>query len=118
VAKIRFQADNDLRSSIRAAVVRREPAIDFQSARDAKLDGVPDPRVLQMAMEQGRILVSHDVNSMPVHFGRFLAEGHHSPGLFLVHQEAPTALVVESLLLIWLASEAEEWVDGIRWLLL
>ena len=34
--KPRFQADNDLRSAIRTGVLRREPAIDFQSACAAR----------------------------------------------------------------------------------
>jgi hypothetical protein len=58
--KPRFQADNDLRGSIRAGVLRREPSIDFQSALAASLDGIPDPEVLGLAMVHGRILISHD----------------------------------------------------------
>jgi hypothetical protein len=50
----RFQADNDLRSSIRRGVLRREPAVDFASAMDAALDGLPDPEVLKLAAMQGR----------------------------------------------------------------
>jgi hypothetical protein len=43
--KPRFQADNDLRSSIRIGVLRHEPSVDFQSALLARLDGIPDPEV-------------------------------------------------------------------------
>ena len=43
--KPRFQADNDLRKAIRIGVRLREPAIDFESAQRAGLDGVPDPEV-------------------------------------------------------------------------
>src|SRR5207248_1470518 len=52
-----LEADNDLRSSIRTGVLRHEPFIDFQSALDAGLDGMPDPEVLRLAMVQSRILV-------------------------------------------------------------
>ncbi|MEW6127608.1 MAG: hypothetical protein AB1757_11280 [Acidobacteriota bacterium] len=40
--KIRFQADADLKYAIVAAVLRREPTIDFQTATDAHLEGVTD----------------------------------------------------------------------------
>jgi hypothetical protein len=70
--KPRFQADNDLRSSIRTGALRREPSIDFQSARTAALDGLPDPEVLRIASGQGRIVISHDENSMPGPFRDFL----------------------------------------------
>jgi hypothetical protein len=114
--KPRFQADNDLRAAIRLGVLRREPSIDFRSARDAALDAIKDPEVLLRAMEQGRILVSHDENSMPRHFQEFLETGHQSPGLLIVPQGIPTWAVIESILLLWIASEAREWVNRIVWL--
>jgi hypothetical protein len=112
----RFQADNDLRASIRTGVLRHEPAIDFQSAHAANLDSTRDPEVLRLAAAQGRILISHDENSMPGHFRDFLDGGTHSPGVLMAPQGAPTGAVIESILLIWVASEADEWVDRIVWL--
>ena len=52
-------------------------------AQRARLDGVPDGEVLRLAAEQGRILVSHDENSMPGHFREFVAAGNESPGVLL-----------------------------------
>jgi hypothetical protein len=56
---IRFQADNDLKLAIVMAVRRREPAIDFASSREAGLDGVGDPELLERAARDTRVLVSH-----------------------------------------------------------
>jgi hypothetical protein len=103
--KPRFQADNDLRSSIRTGVLRREPSIDFQSAREASLDGLPDSEVLRLVTTQGRILISHDENSMPGHFRNSLGSGNHCPGVLMVPQGAQTSRVIESIRLIWIASE-------------
>jgi hypothetical protein len=114
--KPRFQADNDLRNSIRIGVLRHEPSVDFQSAFAARLDGILDPEVLRLAMVQDRILISHDENSMPGHFKDFTREGNRSPGVLMVPQGAPVGRVIESLLLVWIASEAAEWVDRIAWL--
>ena len=80
--KPRFQADNDLRNSIRTAVLRREPSIDFQSAPAAGL-----------------------------HKRDFLNAGNSSPGVLVVPQEASTGEVIESIFLIWIVSEADEWMD-------
>jgi hypothetical protein len=112
----RFQADNDLRSSILTGVLRHEPSIDFQSALAASLDGILDPEVLRLAMVQNRILISHDENSMPGHFNEFLKSGNPSPGVFIVPQGAPVGPVIESILIVWTASEAAEWIDRIAWL--
>jgi hypothetical protein len=114
--KPRFQADNDLRGSIRTGVLRRDPSIDFQSAQAAGLDGLSDREVLRIAGAESRILISHDENSMPGHFSDFLASGDRSPGVLIVPQGKPVGRVIESILPIWIASEADEWIDRIVWL--
>src|ERR1017187_5106555 len=110
---IRFLADADLNEGIVAGCLRREPTMDFLSANDANLEGVPDPTVLALAAEQDRILVSHDFQTMARHFGEFLAAGGSSPGAFLVKQSFPVGEVIDELVLIWAASDAEEGKDRI-----
>ncbi len=110
---IRFMADADLNDAIVGGCRRREPAIDFLSANDANLEGVPDPDVLALAAAEDRILVSHDFQTMPRHFGDFLQARGSSPGLILVPQHMPIGEAIEELLLIWGASDAGEWRD--RW---
>lgn len=110
--KIRYQADNDLRKAIVRGVVRREPRLDFRSAQLARLDGVPDPEALAMAADAGRILVSHDFQTMPSHFLEFTRR-RCSPGVFLARQDLPVGQAVDTLLLIWEASELEEWANRI-----
>ncbi len=111
--KIRFQADNDLNYAIVSAVLRREPLIDFQSAQTAQLDSVPDPEVLARAAAEGRLLVSHDMKTMPRHFGEFLHTST-SAGVVIAPQSLSLGKVVEDLLLLWVVDEAEDWVDRIR----
>jgi len=110
---IRFLADASLRDAIVSGCLRREPAIDFLSAHDASLVGVPDPEVLALAAAQDRILVTSDFRTMPQHFGEFLEAGGASAGVFLVKQRAPVADVIEALLLVWVASDADEWKNRI-----
>ena len=50
--KVRFQADADFNQNIVRALRRRDPAIDFQTAHDARLHGVDDERVLARAAEK------------------------------------------------------------------
>ena len=107
--KVLYQADNDLRKAIVRGAVRREPQMSFRSAQAARLDGVPDPEVLALAADEGRILVSHDFRTMPKYFRQF-TQGRRSPGVLLVRQDLPVGEAIESLL-IWEASEADEWVN-------
>jgi uncharacterized protein DUF5615 len=105
---IRFQADVNLNQIILRAACRREPALDFQTAETANLTGLPDLEVLACAAEDGRILVTHDLQTMPRHFAAFITI-RQSAGLLLIPQHLPIASAVDDLLLIWSAMEAEEW---------
>ena len=37
-------------------------------------------------------------------------------GLLLVHQQSPVSATIDDLILIWIASDAEEWTNQIRFL--
>ena len=109
---VRFLADSDLNQIIVKATLRREPTIDFQTAHAAGLSGLSDREVLALAASQGRILVTHDRKTMPQHFAAFI-RSETSAGVLLVPQKRPIASTVEELILIWAASEAEEWTNRI-----
>jgi hypothetical protein len=113
--KVRFQADADLNQTILLAAVRKEPGIDFRDAREAALRGVADPEVLARAAAAGRLLVTHDAKTMPGELGRFV-QTTDSPGLTVVPQHLPISKAAEELILIWAATDAEEWVNRICWL--
>jgi hypothetical protein len=110
----RFQADENLNAKIIAGVLRREP-VDFQTARAANLAGLADPEVLAIAAAAGRILVSHDRETMPMHFSRYIADSS-SAGLLIVSQRLDLRQAIEQILVIWAASEAEEWTNRVGYL--
>jgi Domain of unknown function (DUF5615) len=112
---IRFQADADLNLAIVLALTRKEPGVDFSTAVDAGFAGVRDDQVLASAAKAGRVLVSHDRKTMPIHFAE-LVQGGQSAGVVLVPQHMPVADAAEWLLLIWATMEADEWVNRISFL--
>lgn len=113
--KVRFQADADFSELILKILLRRTPAIDFQTARAAGLTGLPDPEVLALAALEDRVLVSHDQSTMPAHFRRFTSD-QKSPGVLIAPQSFEIHEAADELLLIWEASEADEWVNRIEFL--
>jgi hypothetical protein len=112
---IRLQADADLRQVIVKAVRRREPAIDFQTATQARLAGLADHQVLARTANDGRVLVTHDRKTMPEHFSEFIA-CHISSGVIIVPQDMRVVAAVEELILIRSASSSEEWRNRICFL--
>jgi hypothetical protein len=110
--KLRFQADADLNDDIVKGLFRREPGIDFRTAADAKLRGLSDLKVLDLAASDNRVLVSHDRKTMPRAFAKFL-QSRQSPGVIIISQKLDLLTAIDALLLIWSASEAEEWKNRI-----
>lgn len=111
--KPRFQADADLNEDIVTGVLRRAPEIDFQTATEAGLQGLKDENVLEIASLEERILVSHDRKTMPKYFAEFISQ-NKCAGVIIVSKKLEINLVIEELILIWAASEAEEYVNSIR----
>jgi len=63
--------------------------------------------------KEGKILVTHDRKTMPIHFG-WLIETQNSAGVLVISQNCEIARAIEELVLVWEASEAEEYLNLIR----
>jgi Domain of unknown function (DUF5615) len=111
---VRFLADEDIRPEVIKGLRSREPVVDIVDVKSAGLKGTKDPALLEIAAEQARILITCDRNTMARHFWERLAAGKSCPGVFIVPQRR-TAIgeIIEWLLLVWTASQAEEWRDRI-----
>ncbi len=116
MSRPRFLADHDLNEHIVDGVLRREPAVEFVRARDVGMHDRPDPDVLDYAADHGFVVVSHDMNTMPGHAQARMAGRKQVAGLFMVQQTQPIGPIIDSLILICSASEAEEWCDRICFL--
>ncbi len=112
---VRFLADADLNQKIVAGLRRRGAGIDILGAHEGGLIGLPDPDVLGLAAEIGRILISHDQNTMPHHFGKILAT-RSSPGVIIIPQDVPVGVAIDELTMVCEASNAEEWVNTLSFL--
>jgi hypothetical protein len=102
----RFIADEDQGGAIVQGAKLR--GVDIITAREARTLGLSDPEVLRRAEEMGRILVTHDCNTMIAHFFRSSRFGA-SPGLVVITQETPTRTAIEALITISEGSDLEEW---------
>ena len=113
---VRFLADEDLDSQIIQGLKSREPAIDILDVKNADLRGTTDPALLELAAQESRIVVTHDRRTMTRYFLERAAAGKSTPGIFIVPQRAAIGEIVETLLLVWTASQAEEWRDQVVFL--
>lgn len=113
--RVKYQADADLDGRILRGLRRTAPEIDIRTAADAGLAGLADSDVLRISAESGRILLSQDRRTMPIHFAAFAAAAP-SAGVILLREAIPIASAIEELVLIWSASEAAEWIGRLAWI--
>ena len=110
--KPRFRADNDLDRDIVRALLRRHPDIDFKV--DA-LHNVDDDEVLAVTLREGRLLVTHDLTTIPSLYQSLRAK-RELPGVLLYPQRKPIALAVEHLELVWQLAEPGQWRNRLIYL--
>jgi hypothetical protein len=119
---IRFVFDEHLRGPLWRAVLRHNVQGDL--AIDAVRVGDPpdlplaidDAALLAWAEREGRILVTRDMHTLPVHLGAHLACGGRSPRVFMLRRGWSVRDVITFLSLVAHASEGHEWQDRIEYI--
>ena len=109
-------ADHDFNGRIIDGQFRREPAVGSVLLRDVLAPDTPDAQVLEYAAGAGRVVVFHDVNTMTAAARERIVEGETMAGLIVVRQSLPIGAVIADLLLLWSATEADEWRDQVLFL--
>jgi Domain of unknown function (DUF5615) len=113
---IRFAADENFNNDILRAAWRVEPTLDIIRVQDTEASGFSDPNLLRWLTKENRILLTHDVNTVPGFAKELLKEGFSLPGIFLVHDSKPVAAVAQDILLVASCSSPEEWVNQLWYL--
>lgn len=113
---LRLLADENFNRRIVRSLLRREPTLDVVSLSEVGLGGASDPDVLFWAASEGRILLTHDVNTVPRFAYERVAAGEAMPGVFAVPAAAPIGEVVEDLLLLARASTEDEYEGQVLYL--
>ena len=113
---IKFVADENFNARIINGLKRRNPSVDLARVQDVGLANTPDSEILQWAADTGRIVLTHDVATMPVDATDRLNAGLPMPGLFLIPQSRRTGEAIDELLLIIECSSADEWAGQIKYI--
>jgi len=74
--------------------------------------GRSDERILKWAEREGRILLSEDKRTLPVHLATHLRSGRSSPGIFLIHPSARISDIIDFLLMVAGDPSIHAWRDS------
>ena len=113
---IRFVADENLNNDIIRGMRLSEADVDIVRVQDVGLYGAPDPDILEWAAQTRRILLTHDVSTIPQHAYDRVRAGEPMPGVVLVPWDMAIGRAIEDILLVCEYSLEDEWEGQILYL--
>ena len=113
---LKLALDEDFNNDILRGLLRQKRELDVWRMQDAGLAGAHDRDVLEWAAQEGRVLLTHDVNTMPKYAYERVEAGLPMPGVFIVRKTAPLRVMIEDILILVEASHAGEWEGQVRYM--
>lgn len=108
---LRFLADHNFNDHILTGVLARDTSIDVVRTRDASLSQTPDEQLLEWAAAAGRIILTHDKNTLVGFAYDRVAAGLPMPGVILVHPWLSVKRAIDDVLYLAQAGTAADF-DG------
>ena len=106
---LRLLIDQDFDHDILRGLRLRLPGLDAITALQAGLDQTEDPEILAWAAEQGRIVVTHDRNTMPGHAYDRVKNAEPMVGIFVLARDIPVGRAITELEVLVACSVEGEW---------
>jgi hypothetical protein len=106
--------DHNFDHDILQGLYRRIPELNAITASEMELSEAPDPVILAWAAENQRVIVTHDVHTMPNHVAERIASGESIAGVLIVPQLMQIGRAIDDLELIVAFTELNEWKDVVR----
>jgi hypothetical protein len=118
MSRIRFLFDEDANVKLIKALRRHEPGMELFRVGQAPAPPkrTLDPELLRYAEAEKLLFVTADRRTMPEHLAEHYAQGRHTWGVLLLKQGFAPARYIDDIVLIWHATEAEEWQDRVDYL--
>ncbi len=111
---LKLVSDEDIDGDLLRGLYRRRPDLDIVRVQDVGLSATPDPEVLAWAAGEGRILLTHDRDTMPSFAYDRVRAGELMPGVFLVSDLMPVGQAIDELLLAVDCLPPDECKDFVR----
>ena len=105
--------DENFNQRILRGLKLRIPNLDYAVVQESGLSGESDPNVLAYASEQNRVLITHDLKTIPRFAYERVAANLPMPGVIAVDDELPIGKVIEELAIIVECSELSDWENQV-----
>ena len=78
---LKLATDENFNNDILRGILRQNPDLDILRIQDVGLSGADDPTVLEWAAQEGRILLTHDVQTITRYAYERVETGQAMPGV-------------------------------------
>lgn len=110
---LKLVSDENFDGVILRGLYRRRPALDIVRVQDVGLSAASDPDILEWAGAEGRIVLTHDRDTMPYFAYARVKAGQAMPGVFLVSDLMPIGQAIDEILLAADCLTPEECKDRV-----
>lgn len=112
----KFLADENLKRQITVGLRRRLPNIDLVTVQEEALAGVDDREVLSWAASRDRIVLTHDVNTMPGFAYERLAADRPMAGVIVIPDRLPIGDAIRDLASLETEQSTADWALQVLYL--
>ena len=112
---MRVATDENFDGRILTGLVSRLPELDVVRIQDTEMYQAPDPKLLIWLADQNRILLTHDVRTMPGYVYERIHAGLPVPGVIEVHWDTPIGVAIDELEVILGAGTPEDFENQIKY---
>ena len=111
MSTLKYFLDEDVDQRILRGIERREPSMEVTTVQKSGLRSAPDSEILEFASSEGFVVITQDINTMTGHLFDPMGEGKDCPGVIFIPPDVAIGDSIEDLIVIFLSSTAEEWLD-------
>ena len=112
---MRFAADENFNGHILKGIQTRLPDVDIVRAQDTAMYQAPDPELLEWLAQEERILLTHDVKTIPPYVYERVRAGLSVPGVIVVRESVSMGQILDELEVIMSAGVPEDFENIIRY---
>jgi predicted nuclease of predicted toxin-antitoxin system len=110
---IALLADENLNGAIVEGLRYQRPSLDLVRVQDVGLSGAGDPMILEWAAREGRVLLTHDVRTMPDFVWERVARGLPLAGVVVIRDDLSVGHVIDDLFLMLDCTSDDEWPNTV-----
>jgi predicted nuclease of predicted toxin-antitoxin system len=113
---LRLLFDENFDQRILRGLRLRVPQLDYVIVQHAGMSGFSDPVLLDWAANEGRIVITHDVNTITRYANERMKQGRPMPGVVIVPDDLEIGRAIADLEIIIESDMGETLVDQIQFL--